>query len=504
MNLVQMLEMNSRKFGDKDCLRYDGKSITHKELNDLAGKAAAGLQKQGLTKGDRVSIMSRNVPAFLISFYGTLKAGGTVVPINHKLTAPEVDYILEHSESKMLLFDGALKEVALKVASPVRKIAFDSKVDGVDFLDDVMNAAGDFKPVKISNQDVAEILYTSGTTGKPKGCVHTHATVGAAGITGAMTMKMDSKDRLLMAMPIWHSSPLNNWFMGIQYVGGTTVMIPEYHPLHFLNAVQQEKCTVYFGAPISYILPIQMLPNFNDFDLSSMRCWIYGGGPMSSDTARTVIKAYKSDNFYQVYGMTEAGPTGTTLFPDEQVSKAGSIGRRALPGADMRVVKLDGGDAGPGEVGEIWLQADSMMNGYLKNEKATEEAFSDNWYKTGDMAGLDEDGYLFIVDRIKDMIVTGGENVYSKEVEDAIMMNPQVLEAAVVGVPHPDWGETVVAMVVPKKDETITPEDLSRFLSDKLARYKIPKQFKIMEALPHTPSGKVMKFQLRDKLQDSK
>ncbi|MCX5872969.1 MAG: AMP-binding protein [Deltaproteobacteria bacterium] len=498
MNITQVLDINSKKFGSQDCLRAGGRSWSYLETREQAERVAAVLQNMGIGKGDKVAIMSQNTPAFVFTFYGILKARGTVVPINHKLAAPEVDYIVNHSESKIFFFDGSLAEVARKIPSGVKKISMDSPADGFEQLEGFVAQAPSFRPVSISDSDIAEILYTSGTTGKPKGCLHSHHGVVMAGITGAMAMKLDEQDRMLMAMPIWHSSPLNNWFMGIQYVGGVTVMIREYHPLHFLQAVQQERCTVYFGAPISYILPIQMIPQFKDFDLSSMRCWIYGGGPMAADTARMVLEAYRSDNFYQVYGMTEAGPTGTTLFPRDQVSKAGSIGNKALPGADLQLVRTDGKKAEPGDIGEIWLQADSMMQGYYKNPEATKAAFDGTWYKTGDLARIDENGYLFIVDRLKDMIVTGGENVYSKEVEDAIVGLPGVMEAAVIGKQHPDWGETVTCFVVPKKGESLDPEDLKKALSDKLAKYKIPREFNIVEELPHTASGKVMKYTLRD------
>ncbi len=499
MNLVQMLDMNARKFGPKECIRYAGNTTTYLELKQRAEQAAGLFQSWGIVPGDKVALMSQNTPAFVIAFYGILKAGATVVPINHKLVAPEVEYILEHSESKALLFDGTLAPVASKVQTNVRKVATDSAAAGFNSFESQMAASPQFTPVDVSDDSIAEILYTSGTTGKPKGCLHTHRNVIMAGIAGALAVKINENDRTLMAMPIWHSSPLNNWFMGTQYLGGTTVLIREYHPLHFLQAIQQEKCTVYFGAPISYIMPIQMIPQFQDFDLSSMRCWIYGGGPMAADTALMVMGKYRSDNFYQVYGMTEAGPTGTVLQPEEQIKKAGSIGSKALPGADLRLIKLNGTEAGPNEVGEIWLKADSMMNGYFKNDSATQEAFSRGWYKTGDMARIDEEGYLFIVDRIKDMIVTGGENVYSKEVEDVIISCPGVMEVAVIGVPNPEWGETVAAFVVPARDQQITTDTLKTFLADKLAKYKIPRAFEIVESLPHTPSGKIQKYQLRQK-----
>lgn len=498
MNIIQILDINSRKFGSRDCLRAGGRSWSYLETRNQAERVAAFLQMKGIGKGDTVAIMSQNTPSFVFTFFGALKAGASVAPINHKLAAPEADYILSHSESKIFFFDGSLVEVAKKMPESILKICMDSPADGFEQLESVVPPASSYQPVAISASDIAEILYTSGTTGKPKGCLHTHHGVVMAGITGAMAMKLDEQDRLLMAMPIWHSSPLNNWFMGIQYVGGVTVLIREYHPLHFLQAVQTEKCTVYFGAPISYILPIQMVPQFKEFDLSSIRCWIYGGGPMAADTARMVMDSYQSDNFYQVYGMTEAGPTGTVLFPRDQVTKAGSIGNRALPGADLQVIRTDGKNAAPGDIGEIWLQADSMTQGYYKNPEATKAAFEGGWYKTGDLVRMDADGYLYIVDRLKDMIVTGGENVYSKEVEDAIAGLPGVMETAVIGKPHPDWGETVVCFIVPKKGETVDQEILRQTLSGKLARYKIPREFNIVEELPHTASGKVMKFALRD------
>ena len=491
------MNLNARKYPEKTSLRYNGNSLTYGALREASERAAGLLQGWGIKKGDKVAIMSQNTPDFVIAFFGIIKAGGVAVPVNHKLMAPEVEYILEHSEAKIIFFDGALESVMFKLTNPIRKVCMDSAVAGYDLFADLLKTPTTFTEVVISDDDYAEILYTSGTTGKPKGCLHTHRSVIMAGITGALAVKIGEQDITLMAMPIWHSSPLNNWFMGTQYVGGTVVLIREYHPLHFLQAIQSERCTVYFGAPISYILPIQMIPQYGDFDLSSMRSWIYGGGPMAEDTARMVMAKYRSDNFYQVYGMTESGPTGTVLMPYEQVAKAGSIGSKALPGADLVVMKSDGTPATKAEVGEIWLQADSMMKGYFKNPEATQEAFHGDWYKTGDMARIDDDGYLYIVDRTKDMIVTGGENVYSKEVEDVLVSCPEIMEAAVIGIPNAEWGETVAAVVVPAKDKVIDSDFIKGYLADKLAKYKIPRVFHIVETLPHTPTGKVMKYQLR-------
>ena len=441
MNLAELVERNAHKFADRDCLRANGEGWQFSRIAEMSAQAAGLLQSWGVEKGDKVAVMGRNTPWFVVALYGVVRAGAAIVPVNHKLAAPEVEYILDHSDSKVFLFDADLAEVAGRVTTKARASTLAGSAEGYEALEGPLGSAPVRRPVTVADDDPAEILYTSGTTGKPKGCVHSHRNVLMAGITGALAVKMEQADRLLTAMPPWHSSPLNNWFLGMQWMGGTTVLIPEYHPLHFLEAIQGEKCTVYFGAPISYIMPPQMIPNFDEYDLSSMRAWIYGGGPIGADTARMLMERYRSDNFYHVYGMTEAGPTGTTLLPEEQLAKAGSIGRTALPGADLLVMKEGGFAAGSGEEGEIWLEADCMMEEYYKNPEATEEAFEGKWYRTGDVARVDQDGYLFIVDRMKDMIVTGGENVYSKEVEDVLTAHPRVVEAAVVGRPHPEWGE---------------------------------------------------------------
>jgi len=498
MDLVRLVDMNARKYAAKDALRYRGEGVTFAALRAGAEKAAGLLQSWGVVKGDRVAVMGYNTPSFVFAYYGVLKAGAVVVPVNHKLTPPEADYILQHSGAKVFLFDTELARVAQKVRTPLRAAALGGDTQGYPDFDRLAQTSS-FAPVETAEDDPAQILYTSGTTGKPKGCLHTHRNVVSAGIAGALAVKMDESDRVLLAMPIWHSSPLNNWFTGGQFVGATTVLLREYHPLEFLKTVQDEKCTVYFGAPVSYLLPLQAVPGFEQFDLSSVRAWIYGGGPVSGEVILGLMEKYKSRSFYQVYGMTETGPTGTVLHPADQVAKAGSIGRTALPGADVKVMRPDATPAAPGETGEIWLKAESMMTGYFKDPEETARSFAGPWYRTGDVARVDEDGYLFIVDRLKDMIVTGGENVYSKEVEDALAAHPGVLEAAVVGRRHPEWGETVVAFVV-ARDPSLREKDLLDFLAARLARYKIPREIVLVAGLPHTPSGKIKKFELRSRL----
>lgn len=493
MNLLDLLRANARKFPDRDAVRAGGTALSFAELRRQAEDQAGVLQSWGIGKGDRVAIMSHNTPAFVTAFWAALTAGGVVVPVNHKLAAAEASWIAAHAGAKLFLFDAALHEVAAALTHDCRRASLDGPADGVDRLD---GAAAPFTPVEVGRDDLAELLYTSGTTGHPKGCMHTHGNVIQAASTLALLTRMTRDDRILMAMPIWHSFPLNNLFMGAQYLGATTVLLREYHPLHFLQAIAAERCTITFGAPVALTLPLRTVPNFDEFDLSSMRCWMYGGGPIDSGTARLLRERYRSDGFYQAYGMTETGPTGTVLFPDEQVAKAGSIGRTALPGCDLRVVTAEGHDAKPGESGEIWLRAFSTMTGYYNDPEATAAAFTDGWYRSGDIARVDADGYLFIVDRLKDMIVSGGENIYSKEVEDALAGAPGVAEAAVIGIPHPEWGETVAAIIVPT-DAPPTEDALRAHLAERLGAYKIPRLWHFVDALPRTPTGKLMKYKLR-------
>ena len=339
MTVIELIHKNAENFPEEIALCDMEKEFTFRQVKEKSEQAATCFQILGIGKGDPVAVMSQNTFDFVFSFFGILKAGGIIVPVNHKLTASEVDYILEDSGAKLFLFDGSLGEVAGNLETDIRKMTMDSKLEGIDFLEDAMGKAPAFSPAHVQKEDIAEILYTSGTTGNPKGCVHTHESVVSAGMTGAKAIGLDHADTMLIAMPIWHSSPLNNWFMGITTVAGKSVLLREYHPLYFLQAIQKRACTAYFGAPISYLMPLQMIPNFGEFDLSSINAWVYGGGPIAPETVKKLKEAYKSDRFFQVYGMTESGPTGTVLIPEDHDEHAGSIGNKALPGAQMKVMK---------------------------------------------------------------------------------------------------------------------------------------------------------------------
>lgn len=510
MNLIAALERAARATPDKPFLRDDGATLTYRQMQQRSRRAAEVLASLGVAPGERVAAMCLNTPAFFDLLLGAWRIGAVVVPVNHKLQAPEVDHILRHSASRAVLFDAALAPVLANVEHDALRLATEGEAAGAAPFDRLVADAAGIAPATPDDAALAEILYTSGTTGRPKGCMHSHRTVTLAAATSALALSMTERERTLMAMPVWHASPLNNWFGGTLYVGGTVVLMREYQPLRFLQTVEAEQVTLYFGAPVSYTLPLDTIADFASFDLTSVRAWLYGGGPIGATLARRLMRAYRSEAFYQVYGMTETGPAGTVLHPFEQAMKPGSIGCQGTPGVDVRVVTAAGGLARPGEIGEIRLRADSMMLGYLDDPGATRAAFDDDgWYRSGDVARVDDDGYLFVVDRIKDMIVTGGENVYSKEVEDVLNAHPAVAEAAVVGRAHPEWDETVIAHVVLREAAGaaragqaesaagVDADALRAFCATRLAAYKIPREYVFAERLPRTPTGKLQKYLLR-------
>ncbi|UEA57374.1 AMP-binding protein [Gordonia otitidis] len=496
MDILAAFDSAATKFPTKEVLiTGEGDSLTYAELVDQSRRAATVFAGHGLTSGDRIALMCYNTTGFVIAMLGAWRVGATIVPINHKLAPPEVAHIIGHSGSSLLVVDGSLH--AGTEGIDVSIMTTDTSVPDVPHLEDAVAAATPLpaaEQAQLADDTIAEILYTSGTTGLPKGCVHTHRTVTLTAMTAVIGLSMTRDERLLMSVPIWHASPLNNWLLGTLYVGGTVVLQREYHPVKFLDTAAAQRITLCFGPPVIYTTALNSVPDFADYDLSSARAWLYGGGPIGPEVAQRLAAGYRSDNFFQVYGMTETGPVGSVLYPDEQVSKAGSIGRVGLPGVDVRVVSASGENARANQVGEIWIRSATTMIGYLDDPEATRAAIdADGWYHTGDLARVDDDGYLFIVDRTKDMIITGGENVYSKEVEDALTAHPAIAEAAVVGRPHPEWGQTVIAHLVRIDGADDVPEDLTTFLADRLARYKIPREFHVAQSLPRTPTGKIQK-----------
>ncbi|MEU2295963.1 class I adenylate-forming enzyme family protein [Streptomyces antibioticus] len=505
MHLSALLDSAVRSAGDKEAVVYGDRRWTYREFADAARRAATVLREAGLRPGDRLAVMTYNTPAFLFAAFGAWYAGATLVPVNHKLRTPEVERQLRHCGARLGIVDAEIGERATSAAVDVPWLVSHPDADAGSrpadsFESRVARAEPWDGPESRPDDDIAQVLYTSGTSGNPKGCVHTHRSIALTATYTAATVPLHRDERFLVCMPIWHASPLNNWTMGTLLLGATVVLQREYEPRGMLETIQRERISAMFGAPIALIAPVQSVPDFADFDLTSVRAWIYGAGPLDADTARRLMKAYGSDDFHQVYGMSETGPVGASLSPAEQVTKAGAIGRGGMPGVDLRVVRSDGTDAGAGETGEIWLRSDTRMVGYLDDEAATAEVFVGDWYRSGDLGRVDEDGFVTVVDRMKDVIITGGENVASQEVEGALRGHPDVLDVAVVGRPHPQWGETVVAVVVPRDGTEPGLPGIREWLESRIARYKIPRELVLRRELPRTPSGKITKHVLRAEL----
>src|ERR1035437_7062823 len=336
--ISDIISNNARNLGQREALVAGTRRLSFMEFDREVTRAAGALQSIGVEKGDRVAIMGRNTLSWVLSAMGALRAGAILVPINHKLMPPEVQFIVQHCQAKVLVFEATLAKVIKETHTPALKLVMDTKADiggdadGFPQLESLLAQQLRYSPVSLTSDDQAEILYTSGTTGKPKGCMHSHESILLSGIATNLLYHLGQTDKTLIAMPVWHCFPLNNLLLGSFYVGATVVLMPEYHPLEFLKVIQAERCTMFFGAPIAFTMPLKAVPQFDEFDLSSVRIWLYGGGPIDPETVRVLVKRYRTDQFFQLFGMTETGPTGLALYPYEQESKAGSIGRQAVSG----------------------------------------------------------------------------------------------------------------------------------------------------------------------------
>lgn len=499
MNISNLLERNARKYPLQEAIVIGQERMNYQMLNEQVNKFASALREQGVGKGDKVVIFMPNTKEFVISYFATLRLGALTVPINARLAQPEVEYILEHSDACALLVHEALfasvsgiqKEGVLLVKTG------DSTGDWLSFQ--ALLESGEDEPIScdLREDDEATILYTSGTTGQPKGVLFTYRNVLSAAVMMCIEMEMKPESRILHLMPLSHSAQLHLFLVAGTYVGATHILSPTFAPDILLKLTESEKATHFFGAPVAYLLTANA-PNIDEFDLSSMKFWVYGGAPLSQPEVKAVKTKFKTDRLFCVYGLTEAGPTGTLLLSEEHDAHAGSIGKRGALGTEVRIVNEQGNDVCVGEVGEIVVFGEGVMKGYYKDEAQTEAAFLNGWLKTGDMARVDEDGYLWVVDRKKDMIISGGVNIFPKEIEEALLTHPLITDVALIGVPHPEWGETVKAYIVASETIGDLQEECTRFLDGKVASYKIPRIYEQIAELPRNATGKILKQVLRD------
>jgi len=500
MDLGTTLSRNATRLANKTAVIYQDRMYTYHELNREVNRLAHGILARGVTKGEKIALFMKNSDQFMIVFYAVMKAGGVAVPINFRLTPSEVSYILDDSDAVMVFFDQEFAELIDQAVhmseKPIMQIAVGEETrEGQLRLIDLMTNNEKNPTVQVEESDDCEILYTSGTTGRPKGALFDHHRVFHAAINFLAIIAISPQDRLLHLAPLFHSAELNLFMVLGTFVGNTQVILHDFHPVTTLETIEKQQISVFFGVPTMYNFLLQV-PNREKYDLSSVKKCGYGAAPMSVSLIKQSMELFGHQQFYNLCGLTEGGPGGISLTPERHLEKIGS-GGIPIPSTEARVVNEEGNDVKTGEIGEFIIRGESIMKEYYKKPEETKKAIRDGWLYTGDLATMDSEGYITLVDRKKDMIISGGENVYSTEVENVLYAHPKILEVAVIGVPHEVWGETVAAVYVPKQGEKVEHQELIDFCRQSLAGYKVPRVFYEVEQLPRNASGKVLKYQLR-------
>jgi long-chain acyl-CoA synthetase len=487
MSVAELLERSARAFPDKPALITSGGTVTFAELRGRAASVAGAVRAAGTEPGDRVAIALPNVPAFAYCYFGILAAGGVVVPLTPTLTEREIGRVLEDSGARLVLGAAPSADAARAAAAGA----------GARYADAAELAAAGSPAAETSAaapDDLAVLAYTSGTTGEPKGAMLSHGNL-LANIEQQMSIdaRVEPDDVLLLALPLFHIFGLNVTLGLLVRTGASGVLTDRFDPVECLRLVAEHRITVMFGAPTMYTALVAAA-GAERHDLSSVRLAISGAAPLPPEVLRRFKELFGVD-VYEGYGLTETSPTLTSNRM-AGAPRPGSIGK-PLPGVEIRLVDEAGRDVELGDPGEILARGPNVFRGYWQKDAETERAFLDGWFRTGDVAVEDEDGYLYIVDRKRDMVIVSGFNVFPSEVEQALAENPDVAEAAVIGVPHAYTGEAVKAFVVLEPGARATPDELIADVQSRLARFKCPREIEIVDTLPHLLTGKVLRRALR-------
>ena len=503
MNLSTLLKVHANKQPDHEALVSPSERVSYREWDERVNRMANGLRNLGFKEGDKLIIHLPNVPEFLYLYMAAIRLKGLAIPINAKLTQKEIQYIVDHSEAEFFATHELLFEASKGLADE-NDLTFIKTGEAAGkwlSVNQLLSENSTAIDCDATENDEVSILYTSGTTGDPKGVVFTHRSILTVSTMISIEMTMNEHSRVLHMMPLSHSAPLHLFMGAALYTGATHVLAPTFTPDLLLQMVSQEKVTHFFGAPVAYLLSAKQ-PNINEFDLSSMEYWVYGGAPLGQNEVKFVKEKFKTENLWCVYGLKEAGPSGTLLKADEHTEKSGSIGRRAALNTEIRLVDEQGQDVAQGEPGEIILRGEGNMKEYYKAPEKTAETLKDGWLYTGDIAVQDEDGYYWVIDRKKDVIISGGVNIFPTEVEQELVQHPSIEDVAIVGIPHTEWGETAKAFVVLNEPVDDLESSCKAFLDGRVADYKIPKLFAEVEALPRNATGKLLRNQLRDSAEE--
>jgi len=488
-NLSLNLSESAAMYPDHPAIKLDDDVLRYAELDDAAARLVTLLREYDLQPGDRVGLMLPNVPEFAIVFYGVLRAGGVAVPMNPLLKRREGEYYLADSGAKVLF---AWHEVAGEAEAGAKSAGAELvTVAPQDFRTLVNDREPTADPVSRDGSDTAVILYTSGTTGRPKGAELTHAGLNTnQAVTARTLIRVGPDDVVMGCLPLFHVFGLTCGLNAAIANGATLTLIPRYAPAKALEVIQRDGVTVYEGVPTMYAAMLGV-PERSTYDVSTLRTCVSGGAALPVEILRGFEEAFGCI-ILEGYGLSETSPVASFNHPDA-VRKPGSIGT-PIEGVRMRVVDDFKRPVAAGEIGEIQIGGHNVMKGYWNKPDATAATVdADGWLSTGDMARQDEDGYYFIVDRKKDLLIRGGYNVYPREVEEVLYEHPAVAEAAVVGIPHPSLGEEIGAAVALKEGTTATPEELRDHVKSRIAAYKYPRAVWIVDELPKGPTGKIQR-----------
>jgi len=480
-----------------------GLRLSFSELNSRSNKLANALVESGVKPGDRIALLLMNSPEFMTAYFAIAKMGGVVVPLNWRLVADELEFILKDSGATTLMFGEEFIDLVTDIYARgdgtdinqwIQVAAADTETHfSRDYHSFVQNSDDSEPQVSADDDDLLYIMYTSGTTGLPKGVVHTHTTSLWALLTFSATCDYRTGDRNLAALPMFHVGALTPLVLNV-YLGVTSVVMREFEPRKAWQLIQDEQIShaLFVPAMLNFMLQV---PDLDEFDTDTLRYILSGASPLPVN----LIQAY--DNMgvavHQIYGLTESCGPAAVIDGEHAIKKIGSTGR-AFFHTEIRIVDESGSDCAPGEQGELWVSGPHMMKEYWNRPEATKETIVDGgWLRTGDVASVDDEGFIYIQDRIKDMIISGGENVYPAEIENVILAHPDVAEVAVIGQPSERWGESPFAVVV-RKQNSLTAADVLKFCDGKLARFKLPTGAVFVEQIPRNPSGKVLKRLLRE------
>jgi fatty-acyl-CoA synthase len=504
MNLGRLLKNSAERYPDRVAIVSGGGRWTYQEFDARTDYLAAAMLKAGLEKGDRVALLFFNGIHFAETYFAVAKAGLVATPINFRLVAREMAYQVEDCQARAFFYGSDFEETVEGIRGELDTVRLlvspkGSSPSPAKEYEDFLTGAGRLGSLPhLTEEDPCQIIYTSGTTGKPKGAVITHGNL-AWNIVNTVYGRQDRPgDRALIIGPLFHTAALNNHFSLQVAIGGTSILIRKFEPESLLATIERERATLMSGSPAIYNMLMQH-PAADKYDRRSILRVTAGGDKLPTETKKRIVEFFPNiEGVVDLYGCTEASPTIAVINARDSMRKDGSVGP-APPFMHARIVGEDDHSLAPGEVGEVVCRGPNVMKGYHDNPEASAEALRNGWLHTGDLGRTDEEGFFYIVDRKKDMIVSGGENIYPREVEDVLYSHPEIVDAAVVGAPDPLWNECVFAYIVKRSGSELDAQGVTDFCKARMASYKKPKHVLFVRELPRSLAGKVLKRDLRER-----